>query len=58
MWMARAAVPCFTDEERMRLAIRYLGEEAGKRYASGSGGDSVTIEFGIDRLQEYESPAG
>ena len=46
----------FTDEERMRLATRYLGEEAGKRYASGAGGDSVTIEFGIDRLLEYESP--
>ena len=44
------------DEERMRLATRYLGEEAGKRYASGAGGDSVTIEFGVDRLLAYASP--
>ncbi len=48
--------PSFTDEERLRLARRYLGEAGGREYVERSaGGGSVTIEFRPERFFEFES---
>src|SRR3990172_12706180 len=38
--------PPLTEDERLRMAVRYLGEEMGRAYvARRSGGDSVTIRL-------------
>jgi PPOX class probable F420-dependent enzyme len=49
--------PSFGDEERLRLATRYLGEAAAQEYLKNRGpGGSVTIQFRPDRFFEFESP--
>src|SRR6266705_3359347 len=36
--------PSFTPEERLRLAVRYLGEDLGRRYVEMTRGeDSITL---------------
>ncbi|MEE8421380.1 MAG: pyridoxamine 5'-phosphate oxidase family protein [Dehalococcoidia bacterium] len=37
------------DDFLLRLATRYLGEEAGRQYASGGTGDSVVATVRIER---------
>ena len=48
-----------SDELRLRLAVRYLGEERGRAYtAERSGEGSVTIRLHPERLVEYRGVAG
>lgn len=50
--------PPLTSEQRLRMAVRYLGEELGKRYVEAtSGEDSITIRLKADDLIVYEGRA-
>ncbi len=51
--------PPLSDDARLRMAIRYLGEEMGKAYiASVSGEDSVTIRLKPRKFIEFNGRAG
>lgn len=51
--------PPLSEESRLRMAVRYLGEEMGQAYvARRSGGSSVTIRLRPRRLIEYHGVAG
>jgi len=51
--------PRLSDEARLRMAVRYLGEEWGRAYiARVSGEDSVTIRLRPRRFIEYHGRAG
>ena len=51
--------PPLSEESRLKMAVRYLGEEMGQAYiARRSGGDSVTIRLRPRRLIEYHGVAG
>ena len=51
--------PPISDELRLRLAVRYLGEDMGRAYvARRSGSDSVTIHLQPDHIIEYRGEAG
>lgn len=51
--------PRLSDEARVRMAVRYLGEERGRAYiARVSGEDSVTIRLRPRRFIEYHGRAG
>jgi PPOX class probable F420-dependent enzyme len=46
--------PMLTPEERLRLAIRYLGEERGRRYVEHTKSeDSITILLRPEKVIEY-----
>jgi PPOX class probable F420-dependent enzyme len=46
------------QEDRLRMAVRYLGEDLGRRYAERtSGEDAVTIRLRPQRLIEYQGRA-
>jgi len=48
-----------SDEQRLRMYVRYLGEEMGRGYVSqGSGEDSVSIRLTPSKLIEYHGRAG
>ena len=48
-----------TADERLRLAVRYLGEDIGPRYIERtSGEDSLTIRLKPTKLIEYNGRAG
>ena len=49
----------FSDERRLELAVRYLGEEMGQRYVETTdAGSSVTIRLKPDKVIEYGGRAG
>ena len=49
--------PAPDDDWRLKIAIRYLGEERGNAYVSqGSSDNSVTITMHSDDVIEYRSP--
>lgn len=51
--------PGFSDEERLRLAVRYLGAELGRAYVSRtSGDDSISIRLRPARVVEYHGRSG
>ena len=51
--------PQLPDEERLRMYVRYLGEEMGRGYVSrGSGEDSVSIRLTPRKFIEYHGRAG
>jgi len=51
--------PRLSDEARLRMAVRYLGEEWGRAYiARVSGEDSVTIRLRPRKFIEYHGRAG
>jgi hypothetical protein len=51
--------PPISNEDRLRLAVRYLGEELGRRYVeSVDAGDSVSIRIRPRRVVEYSGRAG
>lgn len=51
--------PRLSEDDRLRMAVRYLGEELGRRYIERtSGEDSVTIRLKPRRLIEYQGRAG
>lgn len=50
--------PGMSDEDRLRLAVRYLGDELGKRYTeSTNGGDSVTLRIRPRKVMEFDPMA-
>ena len=51
--------PRLSDEARLRMAVRYLGEELARAYiARVSGEDSVSIRLRPRKLIEYHGRAG
>src|SRR3989304_10124187 len=51
--------PQLSGEERLRMYVRYLGEEMGRAYvARGSGDDSVSIRLRPRKFIEYHGRAG
>ena len=49
----------FSDEKRLELAVRYLGDEMGRRYVeSTDGGSSVTIRLKPEKVIEFNGRAG
>jgi PPOX class probable F420-dependent enzyme len=51
--------PGFSEEDRLRLAVRYLGEALGKRYTeSTSAEDSVTLTVRPRKVIEYDPVPG
>ncbi len=59
MAQGRAEIgPGFSDEERRRVAVRYLGEELAKAYLATSAGDSVTIRLRPRKVIEFNGRAG
>lgn len=50
--------PPLTEQQRLRMAVRYLGEDLGKRYFDATAGnDSVTIRLRPEKLIVYEGRA-
>ena len=39
--------PPFSDDDSVRLAVRYLGEELGKRYAESQRGNEASVSLTI-----------
>ena len=51
--------PGLSDEDRLRLAVRYLGKDLGKRYTdSTKSGDSVTLRIRPRKVMEYDPRPG
>ena len=51
--------PPMSDDMRLRLAVRYLGEERGRAYtALRTGADPVSIHLTPDNVIEYHGVAG
>ena len=51
--------PPMSDDTRLRLAVRYLGEEMGRAFtAQRTGGNSVSIHLQPDYIIEYQGVAG
>jgi PPOX class probable F420-dependent enzyme len=51
--------PRLSDEDRLRMAVRYLGEDLGRRYIERTTGeDSVTITLRPTKFVEYHGRAG
>ena len=51
--------PRLSDDARLRMAVRYLGEELGQAYiARVSGEDSVTIRLRPRKFMEFHGRAG
>jgi len=51
--------PRLPEEDRLRMAVRYLGEQLGRAYiASVSGEDSVTIRLKPRKFVEFRGRAG
>ena len=50
--------PGFSDDDRLRLAVRYLGEDLGKRYTESTNGeDSVTLRIVPRKVMEFDPMA-
>jgi PPOX class probable F420-dependent enzyme len=48
-----------SDEQRLRMAVRYLGEERGRAYVERTQGeDSVSLRLRPRRVVEYQGRAG
>ena len=48
-----------SDEERLKLAVRYLGDEVGQAYVARTRGcDSITIRLRPRKLIEFQGEAG
>ncbi len=60
MAQGRAEIgPRLADEDRLNMAVRYLGEELGRGYiARVSGEDSVTIRLRPRKFIEFNGRAG
>ncbi len=60
MVQGRAEIgPMLDDESRLRMAVRYLGDEVGRRYiASTQGEDSITIRLKPRKIIEFQGRAG
>lgn len=60
MVQGRAEIgPMLDDESRLRMAVRYLGDELGRGYiARTQGEDSITIRLRPRKIIEFEGRAG
>ena len=60
MAQGRAEIgPRLADDDRLKMAVRYLGEEIGRAYiARVQGEDSVTIRLRPRKLIEFSGRAG
>ncbi len=48
-----------SEEDRLRMAVRYLGEERGKRYFDRTTGeDAITVRLRPEKIVEYHGRAG
>jgi PPOX class probable F420-dependent enzyme len=60
--MAHGAVqlgPPLSEQDRLRMAVRYLGDERGKRYADRTTGeDAITVRLRPPKIVEYHGRAG
>ena len=51
--------PPLSDGDRLRLAVRYLGEDIGRQYvAQTAGEDSITVRLRPRKVVEYHGRAG
>jgi PPOX class probable F420-dependent enzyme len=51
--------PPLPEADRLRIAVRYLGEERGKRYFDRTTGeDAITVRLRPERVVEYHGRAG
>ncbi|HET9477150.1 MAG TPA: PPOX class F420-dependent oxidoreductase [Dehalococcoidia bacterium] len=51
--------PALSPEDRLRLAVRYLGEELGRRYVERTAGeDAVTIRLRPRKIIAFNGRAG
>ena len=51
--------PPMSDDARLRLAVRYLGEEMGRAHAAQrTGGNAVSIHLHLDNIIEYHGLVG
>jgi PPOX class probable F420-dependent enzyme len=51
--------PPLNDEKRLEMAVRYLGEEMGRRYVERTAGsDSITMRLKPRKVVEFEGRAG
>jgi PPOX class probable F420-dependent enzyme len=51
--------PPLTEEQRLRMATRYLGDDLGRRYIERTtGGDSISIRVQPSKIVQYEGRAG
>jgi PPOX class probable F420-dependent enzyme len=51
--------PALSEEDRLRLAVRYLGEEMGKRYTEMTRGqESVTLTVRPRKVMEFDPVPG
>ncbi len=51
--------PALSAEQHQRLAIRYLGDAAGRRYAERTGGhDAISIRLTPEEWLEFHGQAG
>jgi hypothetical protein len=51
--------PSLNDEKRLEMAVRYLGDELGRRYVERTaGGDSITMTLKPRKVVEFEGRAG
>ena len=59
MLRGRAEIgPSLTDDQRLTMATRYLGDELGKRYYDATAGsDSITIRLKPEKTIVYEGRA-
>ena len=51
--------PPLSDDKRLALAVRYLGERRGQAYAERTrGSDSITLRIRPDKVMEFHGEAG
>jgi PPOX class probable F420-dependent enzyme len=51
--------PPLDEEDRLRLAVRYLGEDLGRRYTEMTKGeDSITLQLRPRKVVEFDGRAG
>jgi PPOX class probable F420-dependent enzyme len=49
--------PGFSKEDRLRMAVRYLGEDLGKRYVESTDNDDVSLRIRPRKVMEFDPMA-
>ena len=49
--------PQFTPEERLRLAVRYLGDRLGRAYVERGGDNGISVRLRPERVLDYHGRA-
>jgi PPOX class probable F420-dependent enzyme len=50
--------PGFSKEDRLRMAVRYLGEDLGKRYVESTDNDDVSLRIRPRKVMEFDPMPG